>query len=120
VDFISFQENIDTTTPQGEMLFTVMASLAQFESALISERVKAGMARAKAQGIRISRPPIPVAVQQQIAKLHANGVSINQISKRLNVGYGTAWNYVKRLEDETASDELNSEVRLREPFGERP
>jgi DNA invertase Pin-like site-specific DNA recombinase len=48
VDFISYQENIDTTTPQGEMIFTVMASLAQFESALISERVKAGMARAKA------------------------------------------------------------------------
>jgi len=50
VDFISSQENIDTTTPQGEMIFTVMASLAQFESALMSERVKAGMARARAQG----------------------------------------------------------------------
>ena len=50
VDFISYQENIDTTTPQGEMIFTVMASLAQFESALISARVKAGMARARAQG----------------------------------------------------------------------
>jgi len=49
VDFISYQENIDTTTPQGELIFTVMASLAQFESALISERVRAGMARAKAQ-----------------------------------------------------------------------
>src|SRR5712692_448438 len=48
VDFISYQENIDTTTPQGEMIFTVMASLAQFESALISARVKAGMARARA------------------------------------------------------------------------
>ena len=58
VDFISYQENIDTTTPQGEMIFTVMASLAQFESALISERVKAGMARARAQGKRISRAPI--------------------------------------------------------------
>jgi DNA invertase Pin-like site-specific DNA recombinase len=63
VDFISYQENIDTTTPQGEMIFTVMASLAQFESALISERVKAGMARAKAQGKRISRSPIPKNTQ---------------------------------------------------------
>ena len=58
VDFISYQENIDTTTPQGEMIFTVMASLAQFESALISARVKAGMARARAQGQRISRAPL--------------------------------------------------------------
>jgi DNA invertase Pin-like site-specific DNA recombinase len=42
IDFISCQENIDTTTPTGELIFHVMASLAQFESSLISERVKAG------------------------------------------------------------------------------
>lgn len=48
VDFISYQENIDTNTPTGELIFHVMASLAQFESALISQRVRAGMARAKA------------------------------------------------------------------------
>jgi DNA invertase Pin-like site-specific DNA recombinase len=57
VDFISYQENMDTTTPQGELIFTVLASIAQCESALMSERVKAGMARAKAQGKRISRAP---------------------------------------------------------------
>jgi DNA invertase Pin-like site-specific DNA recombinase len=96
VDFISYQEHIDTTTPQGEMIFTVMASLAQFESALISERVKAGMARAKAQGRRISRAPIAAEIQAHIATLHAEGVSIHQISKQLGIGYGTAWNYVQR------------------------
>ena len=69
VDFISYQENIDTTTPQGELIFTVMASLAQFESALISERVKAGMARAKAQGKLISRAPIAEELQARIAAL---------------------------------------------------
>jgi DNA invertase Pin-like site-specific DNA recombinase len=53
IDFISYQENIDTTTPTGELIFHVMASLAQFESSLISQRVKAGMARAKAQGKHI-------------------------------------------------------------------
>jgi DNA invertase Pin-like site-specific DNA recombinase len=58
VDFVSYQENIDTTTPQGEMVFNIMASLGQFESSLISDLVKAGMARAKAQGKRISRSAI--------------------------------------------------------------
>ena len=96
VDFISYQENIDTTTPQGEMIFTVMASLAQFESALISERVKTGMARAKAQGKQISRAPIPKGLQTRIEKLYKQGSSIHQISKRLGIGYGTAWNYVQR------------------------
>jgi DNA invertase Pin-like site-specific DNA recombinase len=50
IDFISHQEQIDTTIPQGEMVFGFMASLAQFESSLISERVKAGMQRAKEEG----------------------------------------------------------------------
>jgi DNA invertase Pin-like site-specific DNA recombinase len=97
VDFISYQENIDTTTPQGEMIFTVMASLAQFESALISERVKAGMARAKAQGKRISRAPLAADTQRRLAALYHQGLSIHQMSTQLGIGYGTAWNYVQRV-----------------------
>ena len=96
VDFISHQENIDTTTPQGELIFTVMASLAQFERALISERVKAGMARAKAQGKRISRAPLAEELQAQIVALAAEGLSIHQIGKQLGLGYGTAWKYIQR------------------------
>jgi DNA invertase Pin-like site-specific DNA recombinase len=97
VDFISYQENIDTTTPQGELIFTVMASIAQFERALMSERVKAGMARAKAQGKPISRAPLPAGIQGGIADLYHQGVSLHQISKQLGIGYGTVWNYVQRV-----------------------
>lgn len=97
VDFISYQENIDTTTPQGELIFSIMASLAQFESALISERVKAGMARAKAQGKRISRPRLNGNLQQKIKKLYEDKTSIKQISKQLGISYGSAWNYVQQL-----------------------
>jgi len=97
VDFVSYQENIDTTTPQGEMVFHIMASLAQFESSLISERVKAGMARAKAQGKHISRPPLAGSIRTQIAELYQQNISINQISKQLGISYGSAWNYVQQL-----------------------
>ena len=97
VDFISHQENIDTTTPQGELIFTVMASRAQFERALISERVKAGMARAKAQGKRISRAPLAEELQAQMVALAAEGLSIHQIGKQLGLGYGTAWKYIRRV-----------------------
>ncbi len=96
VAFISYQENVDTTTPQGELVFGMMANLAQFESALIGERVKAGMARAKAQGKRVSRPPLPEATRKKIAELHSQGVSIKRIAKELGIAYGTAWNYAKR------------------------
>jgi DNA invertase Pin-like site-specific DNA recombinase len=95
VAFISYQENVDTTTPQGELVFGMMANLAQFESALIGERVKAGMARAKAQGKRTNRPPILETTRRKIAELHGRGMSIKQIARELGIAYGTAWNYTK-------------------------
>src|SRR3954466_818481 len=95
VAFISYQENVDTTTPQGELVFGMMANLAQFESALIGERVKAGMARAKAQGKRTNRPPIPETIRRRIAELQGQGMSIKRIAKELGIAYGTAWNYIK-------------------------
>jgi DNA invertase Pin-like site-specific DNA recombinase len=93
IDFISYQENIDTTTPTGELIFHVMASLAQFESSLISQRVKAGMARAKAQGKHIARPPITKELQAKIIELQREGLSMNKISKTLGIAYGTVYNY---------------------------
>jgi len=74
-----------------------MASLAQFESSLISERVRAGMARAKAQGKHIARPPLVESKQAEIATLYSQGVSINQISKQLGIAYGTVYNYVQKI-----------------------
>ena len=101
VDFISHQEQIDTTTPQGEMVFGFMASLAQFESSLISERVKAGMQRAKEEGTRVGRPPIPEDTQAEVQRLYTEeDVSINKISERLDISYGTAWNYVQEVKSE--------------------
>ena len=102
VDFISYQENIDTTTPQGELIFGIFASLAQFESALISERVKAGMARARAQGKPLGRPRIPDHIKDEIQRLRSetSPLSPRAISKRLGIGYGTARRYVKALEGE--------------------
>lgn len=102
VDFISYQENVDTTTPQGELVFGMMANLAQFESSLIGERVRAGMARARAQGKRVSRPPISETTRARIKQLRREGKSINAIRKELGIAYGTAWNYVKALERKDA------------------
>ncbi len=56
IGFKSLNENIDTTTPGGELLFHIMGALAQFERRLISERSKAGMASAKKRGKHVGRP----------------------------------------------------------------
>jgi DNA invertase Pin-like site-specific DNA recombinase len=100
VNFISYQENVDTTTPQGEMVFNIMASLAQFESSLIGERVKAGMQRARAQGKHVGRPPLPDEKLAEIKRLLRKKPkpSIYRIAKDVGVNYETAWRYVRQLE----------------------
>jgi DNA invertase Pin-like site-specific DNA recombinase len=98
IDFISYMENIDTTCPTGELIFHVMASLAQFESSLISQRVRAGMERAKSQGKQISRPSIPIEQQEKIFDLKKLGLSMNKISKQLGIAYGTVYNYLGKSE----------------------
>jgi DNA invertase Pin-like site-specific DNA recombinase len=92
--------------PQSGVIFTVMASLAQSEGALTSERVKAGMARAKAQGKRMPRAPIAKQVQERMAELPAQGLSIQQVRKWLRVAYGTAWDDVQRLKAPTGGTQL--------------
>src|SRR4051812_11613804 len=69
IDFISYGEGADTTTPQGKLLFGIMASLAEFERSLIAERVKAGMQRAKAQGTHTGRPALSEHLSRKIAVL---------------------------------------------------
>ena len=95
VDFISLQEGTDTTTPQGKLVFAIMAGLAEFESSLISERVKAGMERAKAQGKRTSRPPVDPKKIECMRELKAQGLSVRGIEKELGVSRGAVSKYTK-------------------------
>src|SRR2546425_10154363 len=64
IDFISFTEGVDTTTPSGELLFHIMGAVAQFERDLIAERVRAGIAHARAMGKRIGRPRADIDVDE--------------------------------------------------------
>ncbi len=95
VDFISYAENIDTTTPQGRFFFTVIAGFAELEREQISENVRAGMARARAEGKRISRPRISEEKQTRIGELAASGKSRRAIAKELGVNRQTVANYLK-------------------------
>ena len=63
----------------------------------ISQRVRAGMARAKAQGKHVARPPLAQVKQEAIAQLLSEGLSMNQVSKQLAVAYGTVYNYAQKL-----------------------
>src|SRR5206468_6435359 len=89
VDFVSLSESIDTSTPMGKMIFTVLGAVAELERNLIKERVHLGISRARKQGKALGRPRVEVD-PLQVAGLRARGLSWNQIAEKLDVGRGTA------------------------------
>src|SRR5437588_10674462 len=90
VAFVSFRDNLDLSTPSGRLMFQIIGAMAEFERALIQERVRAGLRNAKAKGKRIGRPRQEVDVSK-VLKLRAEGLSWRAISERLKVGLGTVY-----------------------------
>ena len=88
VEFVSLSEQVDTSTPTGRMVFTVMGAVAELERSLIAERVRAGLRNAKAKGKRLGRPPI-VVDYPRIAALRAQGRGWKSIAAELGLGVGT-------------------------------
>jgi DNA invertase Pin-like site-specific DNA recombinase len=88
IQFIRYQENIDTSSPLGQALFTIVSAVAQLERDLIRERVSAGIRNARANGKKLGRPKSAVD-HERILKLKAEGHSLRQIAAKLGVGYGT-------------------------------
>ncbi len=88
IAFISYQENIDTGSPLGEAMFTIVSAMAQLERDIIRERVKAGLRRAKEKGIRLGRPELQVDMVK-VQKMKDSGISIRKISEELGVSRTT-------------------------------
>jgi DNA invertase Pin-like site-specific DNA recombinase len=88
IQFISYQENIDTSSALGQALFTIVSAVAQLERDLIRERVSAGIRNARANGKKLGRPMRAVD-GDRILELKAQGHSLRQIAANLRVGYGT-------------------------------
>lgn len=96
ISFISITENIDTSTSMGKMIFGIMASLAQFERDLISDRTKNGLANAKSKGIELGAP---VQYDSKAAlELRRQGKSYAAIAEILGCTKSTAHDLVKRAE----------------------
>jgi DNA invertase Pin-like site-specific DNA recombinase len=96
IQFISYQENIDTGSPLGQALFVIISAVAQLERDLIRERVTAGIRAARASGGRHGRPRSRIN-RRQILELKAVGLSIRQIAARLGVGYSTVRSRLNKL-----------------------
>lgn len=91
IQFVSFNEAIDTSTPMGQAMFTIISAMAQLERDLIRERVIAGMATAKVKGTRSGKPigRPRESDYRKARELRAAGLSIRAIAEKLGVGRGT-------------------------------
>jgi DNA invertase Pin-like site-specific DNA recombinase len=90
VDLYLHQQAIDTTTPAGKALFQMMGVFAEFERAMIRERVNAGLARARAQGKRLGRPRVDAAAEARVREFLAAGHGVQKSAKLAGVGVSTA------------------------------
>jgi DNA invertase Pin-like site-specific DNA recombinase len=90
IDFVSYSEQMDTSTPAGKMVFTVLGAVAELERSLIAERVRAGLRNARAKGKRLGRPTKSVDVDR-INSLRASGHSWRSIAGMMGLSVGTVY-----------------------------
>src|SRR5256714_587500 len=98
VDLYLHQQGIDTGTPAGKAMFQMMGVFAEFERAMIVDRVKAGLARARSQGKRLGRRPVSRDVVECIRAQLATGAGILKPAKTLGVGTGTVHRIKREME----------------------
>lgn len=96
IEFVSLSEQVDTSTPTGRMIFTVLGAVAELEQSLIAERVRAGVRNARAKGRKLGRPRISVDTRQ-IAALRASGASYPSIAAKLGLSVGKVYQAAQNL-----------------------
>ena len=89
------QQALDTSTPAGKALFQMLGVFSEFERAMIQDRVRAGLERARAQGKRLGRPPVSAAVERAVRRERAKGKGIRRIASDLGIGVGTVQRLIK-------------------------
>jgi DNA invertase Pin-like site-specific DNA recombinase len=106
IDFVSSQEALDTSTPMGKAMFTIIGAMAELERNVIRERVVAGMEHARNHGTKtgnaIGRPK-RVFDRSEVVRLRDNGLSIEKIARRMGLGVGTVVRVIQARQAEPAT-----------------
>ncbi len=92
VDLYVHQQALDTSTPSGKLAFSIFGALSEYERELIRERTRAGLERARRNGVKLGRPTnLNDSVKAAIVALRSQNHSIRTIAKQLRVGCGTVY-----------------------------
>jgi DNA invertase Pin-like site-specific DNA recombinase len=105
VDFVSIHEGVDTSTPNGRLIFGIFASIAEFERELIRDRVRSGIRSARARGRRIGRPKTTVD-PSEIHRLRSQGDSWSEVCEKTGLTAGTARRAFARLAENPSNPPL--------------
>ena len=100
VAFASLKDSLDLSTPSGRLMFQIIGAMAEFERALIQERVRAGLQNARRSGKTLGRPRRIVDIGR-ISRMKAEGQSLRSIASKLDISYGTTRKLLASIERKT-------------------
>jgi DNA invertase Pin-like site-specific DNA recombinase len=115
IEFVSLSESLDTSTPAGKMVFTVLGAVAELERSLIVERVRAGLRNAKAKGKHLGRPRVIVDAAR-IMVLRSQGLSWAKIGEALGLGEGTVRRSAQASARNPGETAIVNPLRISGPF----
>lgn len=96
INFISLENNIDTSTPMGKFFFTVMSAFSEMEANLIRERVLSGLEAAKEKGTTLGRPVMIDQVEQALTLYTTTNLAVSKIAEECNLSTRTVYNHIKK------------------------
>ncbi|PSH03358.1 MAG: resolvase [Acidobacteria bacterium] len=102
VAFVSLRDNLDLSTPSGRLMFQIIGAMAEFERALIQERVRAGLRNARSKGKRLGRPPVSVSLSE-IDRLRSSGLGWRAVAKKMGLGVGTVVRAAQKFPNQSVS-----------------
>jgi DNA invertase Pin-like site-specific DNA recombinase len=105
IDFISFQENIDTSSPLGKAIFTIVSAIAELERSIIVERVRAGVKRAKEKGKTLGRPKRLNLDGKELIRFKEQGMSLRQIARMVHACPATVYKTLQNLAPKTLKNQ---------------
>ncbi len=88
IDFISYQENVDTSSPLGQAVFVIISALAELEKNIIAERVRSGLRKAKSNGVKLGRPKSVIDIDK-LVDFRKQNMSIRRIADEMSLSKGT-------------------------------
>lgn len=111
IDFISYQENIDTSSPLGKAIFTIVSAIAELERNIIVERIRGGIRRAKEKGKILGRPKTLSLNVKELMSLRRRGLSLRKIARKVNACPASVYKILSKQRPRTIGNKQRTKAK---------